>query len=352
MVMAKDDGTMFAAYSTDEKGKNYNQVEIAQLDPETQKLEIYLVDFNSSQIIQRNPVQCMGCHMSGGRVRLRVEDYARWVGWFGNTEKLPQSRFGSPLILASDMKDIELFRSKLGEIPRLRAHSPGEDFFANFEKRTEDAAVRLHSLIVSAESVSLFEEMRKYPDYLSVRYALVAASNYNEHYENSSYMRFLSDDLGSDFLAAKAALQAEIAMHQQKFAQMLNMQFQGVSGGQFESLDEVFWDKSAIILEWFLRRNGNSLRHYTTSGYKNAFATNTGVGSSIDAIKARVEEDVVAGHSFNIYGDRFLHKGPPMNIVVYDSAGGRFTGDELIDRILQQKKNSCEVRLGAVAAPE
>lgn len=291
VLMVNGEADFFLGFSTDETKASYNKIEFAQVDLKTGEPDFYLLDFNKSNKLIKNPSQCMACHQkSNGRRYLKIESYPVWPGWFGvGIHQGYKDRLGK----AETQKTEELLES-LYQVPRLKRFKGMSQY--DFENFAHAGAFRFNRFISYTQGKALFHALYSHPEFEKFKYGLAA------YLEGSSIeyglKRLLPEDLYQEFMKDNPALSDEIIEHEAKRSDMIADQIDKSLGIRIDYSLPIKANYEGILyysfIEWLLRRNGDSLSNYSASAYGTSFYDHDGLTGYISTLKSDLFEHLKA----------------------------------------------------------
>ena len=293
-VGADDEGRLFAVIATNPKHPSYERLDLAAADPVTGELSLHRVDFRRDLKLTRNPRECLGCHQVNGTIRLRVESYPHWPGWFGHQDRLSEEP-GVRLGLSETNAIVQYLRTQK-RIARAPMHF-GDGFQMGDVMHRN--ATRLTILAVRAEARAAHHRFRQTPLYERVRLALAAKGP-------ATFRNELDEDLRADFDEAQPALEQELRANVIEYSRLTNEAFRRTNGGAWRTYVPTLEYASLIPFEWAYRRAGLTLATYSTSVAPGALDINTGLGTLTAYLRQFIADDLAAEYGLAEHAERSL----------------------------------------------
>lgn len=294
IVGAMDDASFFMAVVSDEKLQTANQMEFAQVDPNTGEPDFYLIDFSQpNPQLQKNPEFCMRCHQQGTRRVLRAEGYPVWLGWFG-TVVHPGISDHHPELVVSENLAIQRFFKARSEIPLLKYFDVSE-LRPVFSLDGHLAGERLTDLAIHASAKMLYHTLKTYPGFEQFKFAL--ASHLYLASDTRSLSLLLPPSQLADFHRAEPAIVSDIRAAAEETGNYLSAFAKKTNGVDIHMQAvhaDYAWGSPLSLLEWFLRKNGDSLTNYSTSGNRSTMYIHNGRSDNgiLGALLKRMIEDI------------------------------------------------------------
>lgn len=287
-LIFSDRSGFFAAATTNEKHFSYNRIEFAQLNEKTKEIELYLLDFNKpNPSLQKDPKECMVCHKINGRIHLRFESYPYWPGWFGVAGR---SSLLDQMIGQSEKEKIHQFFQEKGSISRLENLIDSENE-QDFILRSHERMTRLTFLVARAQGEGLFHAIKNHPEFAQLQLALTISMYDSDPKRLADSMPI---SLYEAYINEYEKINNEITKQNKTYGEFLNTLFLNINKFQMAAnTDKNYFIpyylennkfSALVFLEWFLRRNKDSLKRYSSSGLYGNYYVNDGLDGISDGV--------------------------------------------------------------------
>jgi hypothetical protein len=276
MVMAKPDGTFYAAFMTDKTSKAYDSAEFAQLNSESNELDFYLLEFtNGRPVLHMNPAICMSCHQLGTKRHLRAEPYSMWAGWLGTTV---HSDGREKIIREEELKRIAEFMLEKPDIPRL-SHLNLDLSSPSYHNvwPLDEINTRFNFIASKTQGKILFESIRRNLSYEDFKYAL--AVPLDDEKKGQDLRELLTHAQYEQYMKDRGSIIEELREREKLLLRHLDRLFIDVYGGGLRSRQTRIVGEDYAFVEWVMRQMGDSLSNYSTSGVRPSPLLNDGFPS-------------------------------------------------------------------------